>query len=604
MNVFDLQAILTLDSKQYDSELDNSEKKASSWGSSIKKGFLAAGAAFAATGAAIVKGVNDVSKYGDEIDKMSQKLGISTEAYQKWDYVLQISGTDMKSTAMGLKTLTNKLDDAKNGSSSAIEAFERIGLSLEDIQDMSQEEIFEATVRSLANMEEGADRAAVANDLLGKSGMQLAPLFNLTNEEIDELMQNTEDLGMIMSEDAVKASANYQDALTTLKGTLGGVKNSLLSELLPAFTNVINGGVELAGNLKNAFQDGGLLGALSFLGETITSSLADKFSAAKDAIVEKFPEMEGVFTSLGDLWETLKTVTSTALESIRTIVTTVLDKLRAFWDKWGTTIKTYVSAVFTNIKIAIETAMNVIKGIIEVVTGIISGDWKKVFGGLKNIVTSIFTGIKNTISNVLNAVWSIAGNIVSRIYSAIASKFQAVWDKVKSIFGGIRDTIKNTIQSAYDKVKVVVDKIKNFFNFKWELPKIKLPHFSVQGSANPINWLTQGVPKIKIDWWKKAYNSAYEFTNPTIIPAMGLGEGVGSELLIGKAKLYEDIGNVVDDRLGNLATAIASVLAYMQEYFPQFANRPIVLDDGTLVSRIAPQMDEALGYIQSRKVRG
>ena len=45
--------------------------------------------------------------------------------------------------------------------------------------------------------------------------------------------------------------------------------------------------------------------------------------------------------------------------------------------------------------------------------------------------------------------------------------------------------------------------MKSFFNFKWSLPSIKLPHFSVSGSANPINWLSQGVPKISVKWYAK-----------------------------------------------------------------------------------------------------
>lgn len=83
----------------------------------------AMGAAMAAIGTATVAAgkelfnlAQETANAGDEIDKTSQKLGMSAEAYQKWDYVLGQSGVEITSMTTGMKTLTNKIDDAKNGS--------------------------------------------------------------------------------------------------------------------------------------------------------------------------------------------------------------------------------------------------------------------------------------------------------------------------------------------------------------------------------------------------------------------------------------------------------------------------------------------------------
>ena len=78
-----------------------------------------------------------------------------------------------------------------------------------------------------------------------------------------------------------------------------------------------------------------------------------------------------------------------------------------------------------------------------------------------------------------------------------------------------------------DTVKRAIDKVKSFFNFNWKLPSIKLPHFSVSGSANPIKWLSEGVPKINVDWYAKGAI----FTKPTVLGGIGVGdknEGKGS----------------------------------------------------------------------------
>ena len=99
MDLFNLMATIGLDSTPFDEGLNSVKDKASSLGNIVSGGFKTAGVAIAAVGTAalaaggaIVKGAGDVASYGDNIDKMSQKMGISAQAYQEWDAVLQQHG--------------------------------------------------------------------------------------------------------------------------------------------------------------------------------------------------------------------------------------------------------------------------------------------------------------------------------------------------------------------------------------------------------------------------------------------------------------------------------------------------------------------------------
>lgn len=56
---------------------------------------------------------DETAAVGDEIDKNSQRLGLSKTAYQEWDYVLSQSGVDINSVQTGFKSMTNSIDDAK-----------------------------------------------------------------------------------------------------------------------------------------------------------------------------------------------------------------------------------------------------------------------------------------------------------------------------------------------------------------------------------------------------------------------------------------------------------------------------------------------------------
>ena len=298
---------------------DAAEKSESKFGKLAKT--LAAGLAtamVAVTTAAIAAGKKiwdlsgEVAALGDEIDKNSQKVGLSSEAYQKWDYAMKISGTEMASCTTGIKTLTNTFDDAINGSASAAEKFTRLGLSLEDIRDMSREDLFATVVNSLQNVSSETEKAALANDLFGKSGQDLLPLLNLTEEQLGELMNEAEEYGMVMSDDAVAASAGFQDSLTKLRGTMAGARNSMIGVLLPGLTSVMNGfsglvaGVEGSDEtLKKGFADI-IKNVKTLIPQAIKliASLASAFLEAAPEIVKALSE--GIVGALPGLVATIQ----------------------------------------------------------------------------------------------------------------------------------------------------------------------------------------------------------------------------------------------------------------------------------------------------------
>ena len=198
---------------------------------------------------------SEVATAGDEIEKTSQKVGLSYKAYQKWDYAMKICGTEMSSCAVGLKTLTNTFDDAISGSSSATEKFERLGLSIDDLRGLSREDLFATVVTALQNVEGETEKAALANDLFGRSGQDLAPLLNLTADELGELMDEAEAYGIVMSDDAVKASAAFEDSLTKLEKTLDGLKAAVVGPSLPAITRLMDSASGAAAALTQYVKD-------------------------------------------------------------------------------------------------------------------------------------------------------------------------------------------------------------------------------------------------------------------------------------------------------------------------------------------------------------
>jgi hypothetical protein len=113
---------------------------------------------------------------------------------------------------------------------------------------------------------------------------------------------------------------------------------------------------------------------------------------------------------------------------------------------------------------------------------------------------------------------------------------------------------------AKDIIKGIVDKIKGFFSFKIELPKIKLPHFSVKPKGWKIGDLLEGsIPKLGIDWYAKGG----VFEKPTVFGMNGnkamVGGEAGAEAIVPLEKNTKWLDKIADKLAGS-------------------TNRPVVLN--------------------------
>ena len=328
-------------------DVDSASRKAEG-GFTVLKGAMASLAADAVkalarglvqVGKAAIGAVNDVASVGDEIDKTSQKVGMSTDAYQEWDYAMKLSGTSMKSSAAGFKTLTNNFDKAVNGSDSAAEKFKRLGLSVDELKGKSREEIFSATISALQGVSDETEKAALANQLLGKSGQNLMPLLNKTAEETQGMIDEAREYGLVMSEDAVKASAQFEDTLTLAKGAVTGLKNALIGELLPGISDIVKG---FAGLVKG---DSGAIGMVESGIEKLVGSFSDLaprlvqiIEKIASALLKSAPKLisgllDGILSALPTLIQTvgaiapdlISSIASSLLNAAPTLLKTVLD---------------------------------------------------------------------------------------------------------------------------------------------------------------------------------------------------------------------------------------------------------------------------------------
>lgn len=456
MDVFDLQAKIKLDSTEYNKGLSDAGKNMNTFGSKISSvlgtvakvtatSMAAVTAAVGAGTAALVKGVNSVATYGDNIDKMSQKLGMSAEAYQEWDAVMQHCGTTIDSMQTSMKTLASAAETGND-------AFEKLGITQEQIASMSQEQLFSATITALQNIDSETERTYLAGQLLGRGATELGALLNTSAEDTEKMKQRVHELGGVMSDEAVKAAAKYKDSLQDMKTAMGGMLKGVTTEFLPAFTDVMDG-------IASVFSgdEGG----------------ADLITKGLDNI------MENISSASDKLKPALSRIGTIALEVIKTATPNLI--------KGGTQIlANVIKGTIKNLPEILDTAFDAVKGMgegfLEIMPDWVADDIKHIFGTISNTFKSIdigsilesFKGFGSSLENVAQKIgdafvwlndnvvspiitWA-ANDILPNLFTAMGGAIDimaaacevlkgplsAIWDILKPIAEGAGDVIAGT----------------------------------------------------------------------------------------------------------------------------------------------------------------
>lgn len=581
-------------------------------------GIAAAATATAAATGALVSGASELAQYGDNIDKMSQKVGLSAEAYQEWDYILKISGTEMSNMTTGLKTLTNKLDDARNGSEGAQEMFAKLGLSMEDLESMSREDLFAATISGFQQMEDSTERAALANDLFGKSGQELAPLFNTSIEDTAALRDQVHQLGGVLSDEAVAESAAFEDNLTALQTGLAGMKNSILQQALPGINQLMTGFTGLITGQEGASE------AIGHGFETLLQDLGGIVEKIAGVVQELFPELMGVIA------DNLPTIIETGLDILMKLATAIIEALpdivKTIMDMLPTVLPQIIDAFVSLFLLIVENFGDIIDPIIQALPDIINSisdavirNLPQIIGGIIRLVgqivvrlPAILLGLWQTVTGFFQSVWN---NWMAPAKDKVLGFFKGIWTGIKSAFSSVTEWFRNIFSKAWQAVKNVFsaggrvfegikEGISGVFTtvvnaiIRGINAVIAAPFNAINGIFNrlrgvsilkltPFSWLpTLSVPQIP------------QLARGGVLEAgrMALLEGTGAEAVVPLEKNTGWIKRVAEEM------AAADPGAYgtsAEDIADAMKNLGLYLDGDRLIGGIIERTDQSLGNRQT-----
>lgn len=269
-------------------------------------------------------------------------------------------------------------------------------------------------------------------------------------------------------------------------------------------------------------------------------------------------------------WEWIKNAVSTAINKVKSVITTVFNAVKSFFSTVWNGIKNVFTTVWNAIVNFLTPIINKIKSVITTVFNAIKNTISTIFNAIKNVVTTVWNAIKNTISNVVNGVKSKVSSVFNAVKSTVSNVFNGIKSTATSVWNGIKNAITKPIEAARDKVKSVIDKIKGFFSgLKLNLPKIKLPHFKIEGK---LSLSPPSVPKLKIDWYK----DGGIMTRPTIFGVNGnslmAGGEAGAEAILPISKLEDYIVGAIEKTVSvvNFDTLAAAI--------EDLASRPIKMN--------------------------
>lgn len=431
MNIFDLSAKISLDDSGFKSGIEGAKKSMEDLGKgssgvseTLKKGFTLLGGAAVAAGGAILKSSVDAAYYADDLNTLSKQTGIATDTLQKFAYASDLIDVSQEAVTGSLKKLTMNMDKARKGGEDQTAAFEALGVAYEDANGefRDNEDVFYDLIDALGQIQNSTERDALAMSLFGKSAQDLNPLILGGSEALQELGQQAEDAGLIMSQGALDGLNQLSDALDTMKATIKPLSNIFSTEFAPAIADVISKVTEFAPQVTEAVS-------------TLASTVSGKFGDIKTAIETAAGDLEGPIEAFKELFSGQ-----------------ILNGVREFASGVGDLFAAFQSAGASVISAAADSIGQFIDAFKESSIGEIIGDIAESAGNL-------FDAFKSAGETVIQGVATAVSNFMELFDESLAiSTLESIAAAVKKFF----EPFSETLGSAIEKVSSALSSVLGF----------------------------------------------------------------------------------------------------------------------------------------------
>lgn len=300
-----------------------------------------------------------------------------------------------------------------------------------------------------------------------------------------------------------------------------------------------------ARDLKNV---NALLGTSAERWDQLTGAISDSEGAAEKMSETQLDNLAGDITLLQSAFEGLKISISDkltpAFRGVVQFLTWCIDHASVLGPIiLGLATAFGVFAVAINIGTIIQSVTGAFAAFNAILLANPIGIVVALIAGLVVAITLLWQN-SETFRNIVSAVWDAVKSKIASAVEAIKAAISSIATVVGTVtgtFSRIFSAMTEPIQRAYNTIKGWINKIKGFFPLSVGkiFSNLKVPHIKVNGGSAPFGIGGKGsAPKISVDWYKKAQENPYLFSNATIF---GAGEGNQDEMLYGRKALMNDI---------------------------------------------------------------
>ena len=221
--------------------ISKSLNKIGSAAKTVGKGLLAVTAAVAAAGAAFGALVLKTTDYIDNLGKVSEVTGVSTDLLQKFRFAAEQAGVTGDNAALAIRRFSRRLGEAAKGSGELKPALDRLGISVFNIDGTtkSAEKVLLEFADGIAKTKNQSERLALAFKGFDSEGAELFAILNKGSAGLKEFFETAQRLGIVLDKEAIKNTMLFRDRLNELTTSITSFSRRVISELTPAFTKMI-----------------------------------------------------------------------------------------------------------------------------------------------------------------------------------------------------------------------------------------------------------------------------------------------------------------------------------------------------------------------------
>ena len=435
------------------------------------------GAAVVGAGTAIVNMANDTSEMADTIDKASIRMGIGAERYQELAYAAEQCGVDMSTMEQAAKKLEGtdlNFDDAMN-----------------QIMALGTEE----------------ERAAMAAELFGeKVAYNMAPLLAQSGEEFDALTQRANDLGLVMSETAVKTGVEYGDLKSDLEKVGNSLKTSIGSAVMPILVKLSEKLIEFMPTIQSLMDKIGPLAAdlIDKLLPPLVETAEEVLPMAIEAISAILPSLSQIADELGpvilDLIQELLPVIIQVVSEVLPVLVSIIQKLTPILSMLMEFLGPILDLVLQLISPLLELVMQILTPILDLITSLLSpilelitnvltpvfGIIQALLGPLTSLLGAILTPLCQLLNLLLTPLVKLLDLILPPLIGLIEKFFDWAGPYLETFFEWIGGALENLISWIGDGgLTGAFQAFGDFFKNLWD--------GIVSAFKTAINWIIEGI---------------------------------------------------------------------------------------------------------------